>query len=208
MWAVCAKPRLGFSVFLLELPAKVPPLIRAHVSPLLPHLLSPLGWQRSKPAPRVADGVPLLRRQSTESFEPFAQPRLLIRVHLFPLLEPLARLGTFIGVHVRPLASPIQQSLLSIGRHLVPLSAEPLQDTLLLLVQLPPGSRLNLFLRESRPAKGQDEDECSYPVHGFTSPLVPLGPLGARGCAVSASFALPSRSSSRLRPRFWEPASS
>ncbi len=123
-WLIGCSCRSLTIVVFLELLSKCPPLVRSHVLPLLPHLMTFLGRQRSKPLPGVADGLPSLRWQFAKTLKPFAQLLLLLLGHLLPLLEPLPGLAPLLLTHGRPLSRPITQPFLPFGRQLIPVLVE------------------------------------------------------------------------------------
>lgn len=94
----CSCRSIAIVVF-LELLSKRPPLVRSHIFPLLPHLMTFFGRQGSKPLPGVADSLPSLRWQFAKTLKPFAQLLLLLLGHLLPLLESLPGLASFLLIH-------------------------------------------------------------------------------------------------------------
>jgi hypothetical protein len=158
------------TIFLAKLPTEVTPLLRRHLLPLLPHLLSPFRWQRPKPLASIADGLPLFRRELTKALETLTKVLLLVRRQLLPLLEALAGLVTFLRVHVPPLARSIQQPLLSVRRQLIPIPAKSLEELLLVLTKLAPRNPGDVGLCPYRSDQGQENDhERHWGLHGVTS---------------------------------------
>src|SRR3990167_5814691 len=123
-WLIGCSCRSITIVVFLELLTKRPPLVRSHVLPLLPHLMTFFGRQGSKPLPGVADSLPSLGRQFAKMLKPFTQLSLLLLGHLLPLLKPLPGLAPFLLIHSRPLSRPVAQPFLPFGRQLIPVLIE------------------------------------------------------------------------------------
>ena len=129
---------LSLAESLAELASIGLPLFLRHILPLLAHLTPLFLRQGAEPLTGIANGFALFRGQLPESLESLAQPVLILRRHLAPLLEPLPGFGPLFGVHIRPLPRAIPQPFLTIRRKLFPVLIEFLQQLLLLLTQLVP----------------------------------------------------------------------
>ncbi len=108
------------------------PLLRCHLTPLLPQLLAPFRRHLTEAVEGLAHLALPFGRQRLEFLPALPQQLPLLRRHGTPLIESLLGAGALLRRHGYPALAALSQRLLPLRRQAIPLAMIALQELFLL----------------------------------------------------------------------------